>query len=284
MMALLTSPPVLAQRFLPVKGIVNARDLGGYEVQGGLRVKEGLLLRTAHLADATPADLTYLEGLHLGTVVDLRREEEMTGRQDKDVPGAEYVNLPIDATGAISATATEEEKKTFTGRKKFNVKDVIVMAAFNEKAQIVARDMFSNIFTYPDCQRQIAAFLHLVVERGDKPILFHCSQGKDRTGIASALLLAALGADRETIIADFDATNRVYAKDVRKYTRKVRFWGGKEKEIAVVKTFIGANTESFVKGLEMIDETYGSLEAYLTGPMGLSEADLKVLRERYLEK
>ena len=283
-MALLTSSPILAQQFLPVKGIVNARDLGGYEVQGGFRVKEGQLLRTAHLADATPSDLNYLEGLHLGTIVDLRREEEMTGRLDKDVPGAEYVNLPIDATGAISATATEEEKKTFTGRKKFNVKDVIVMAAFNEKAQIVARDMFSNIFTYPDCQRQIAAFLHLVVERGDKPILFHCSQGKDRTGIASALLLAALGADRETIIADFDATNRVYAKDVRKYTRKVRFWGGKEKEIAVVKTFIGANTESFVKGLEMIDETYGSLEAYLTGPMGLSEADLKVLRERYLEK
>ena len=105
--ALLTSSPILAQQFIPVKGIVNARDLGGYEVQDGRRIKSGQLLRTAHLADATPADLNYLTGLSLGTVIDFRKEEEMTGRTDKDVPGAEYVSIPIDASGAVSTTATE---------------------------------------------------------------------------------------------------------------------------------------------------------------------------------
>lgn len=275
--------PAVAQQFLPVKGIVNARDLGGYEVQDGRHVRNGMLLRTAHLADATQSDLDYLAALSLGKVIDFRTEHEKTGRTDREVPGADYVSLPIDASGALSQTATEEERKSFTSRKKFSVKSVIVMAAFNEKAQVVARDMFSTVLTYPDCQRQIAAFLRQVVDGGAEPILFHCSQGKDRTGIASALLLAALGADRETIIADFDATNRVYARDVRKYTRRVKFWGGKEKELAVVKAFIGANTEGFVKGLDQICETYGSLEAYLKGPMGLTDADLQTLRDRYLE-
>lgn len=282
-MSPLTPSTVLAQPFLPVKGIVNARDLGGYEVHDGRHVRSGLLLRAAHLADATPSDLDYLASLPLRKVIDFRTDHEKKGRIDRDVPGAEYVSLPIDASGALSASATEEERKSFTSRKKFSVKSVIVMAAFNEKAQVVARDMISNVLTYPDCQRQIAAFLRLVVDSGDNPILFHCSQGKDRTGIASALLLAALGADRETIIADFDATNRVYARDIRKYTRKVKFWGGKEKELAVVKAFIGANTEGFIQGLRQIDETYGSLESYLKGPMGLTETDLQTLRNRYLE-
>ncbi|MBR5432072.1 MAG: tyrosine-protein phosphatase, partial [Bacteroidales bacterium] len=102
-------------------------------------------------------------------------------------------------------------------------------------------------------------------------------------GIASALLLAALGASRETIVADFDATNKVYEKDVKKYSRRVKLWGGKEQEIAVVKAFLGCNTENFVKALDTIDQRYGSLEAYIKGPLNLTDDDIRVLRERYLE-
>jgi len=266
-----------------MKGIMNARDLGGYEVAGGRHVKSGLLLRAAHLADASASDISYLESLSIGTVVDFRKEDELNGKIDKTIPGATYVSLPIDASGNVSSTATEEEKKKFKGKKKFDVRKIILFAAFNEKAKAIARDLYPTILNYPDCMEQMAAFLRLVVDRGDRPILFHCTQGKDRTGIASALLLAALGADRETIIADFDATNQVYAKDVRKYSRRVRFWGGKDDEVAVVKSFLGANTENFVKALEAIDLKYGSLEAYLKGPMGLSDADIQILKTRYLE-
>lgn len=279
----ISSSAIYAQQFLPVKGIVNARDLGGNEIPGGLRVKMGRLLRTAHLADATSADLSYLNSLSIGVVVDFRKEDEKQGKADKAIPGAEYISLPIDTTGAVSKTATEEEKKKFTRRKKFDVKKLIVMAAFNEKAKAVAQDMYPTLLFYPECQSQMAAFLRLVVDKGDKPILFHCTQGKDRTGIASALLLAALGADRQTIIADFDATNLVYEKDVRKYSRRVKFWGGKEDEVGVVKAFLGANTENFVKALDAIDAQYGSLDAFLQGPMGLTDADIRTLRERYLD-
>ena len=59
--------------------------------------------------------------------------------------------------------------------------------------------------------------------------------------------------DRETIVADFDVTKLVYEKDVRKYSRRVRFRGGKEDEIAVVKAFLGCNTELFVKALDAVD-------------------------------
>jgi len=269
---------------LPFKGILNARDLGGYEVPGGLYVRLGQLLRSAHLADATPADMDYLTSLHIGTVVDFRNEPEKKGKVDQMIPGADYVCIPVDASGAYLAMATEKEKRKLTRHKRFDVRKLIVMAAFNEKARIVAKEMYPTLLFYPDCQKQFAAFLRLVVERGDKPILYHCTQGKDRTGIASALLLAALGVDRQTIIEDFDATNKVYEADVRKYSRRVRFWGGKEEHLATVRSFMGANTENFIKALEAVDREYGSLEGYLKGPMSLSDADLQTLRKRYLSR
>ena len=142
--------------------------------------------------------------------------------------------------------------------------------------------MYPTLLFTPECQEQFARFFRLLLETENGAVLYHCTQGKDRTGVASALLLAALGANRETIVADFDATNRVYEKEVRKYSRRVKFWGGKEEEIAVVKAFMGCNTENFVKALDRIDKQYGSLMAYLKGPIGLSDADIETLRARYL--
>lgn len=277
------SSPVYAQQFLPVKGIVNARDLGGYHVQDGRTVRTGLLLRAAHLADATDADIKYLSGIPVARVIDFRKAEELPGKTDRPVPGAEYLNLPVDASGNAMAQATDEEKKKFTGRKKFDVKKVIVPAAFNDKAKRIAREMYPTLLFEPECQKQFTIFLRLVLNTGSGAVLYHCTQGKDRTGIASALLLAALGADRKTIVADFDATNRVYEKDVSKYTRRVRFWGGKEEETAVVKAFLGANTENFVKALDRIDHEYGSMEEYLERALGFTASDREALKARFLQ-
>lgn len=282
MMALMIPTSVFAQQFLPVKGIVNARDLGGYTMQDGRFVRRGMLLRAAHLADAADTDIRYLEQLPVTAVIDFRKEQEKAGKVDREVPGARYTSLPVDPSGNAMATATEEEKKKFSGQKKFDVKKVIVFAAFNKKAQAVAREMYPTLLFDPDCQQQFARFFRLVLETDHGAVLFHCTQGKDRTGIASALLLAALGADRETIVADFDATNRVYEKDVRKYSRRVKFWGGKEEEVGVVKAFLGCNTENFIKALDRVDQEFGSLQAYLKGPIGLTDADIQTLRERYL--
>lgn len=281
-MTLLTSSTVFAQQFLPVKGIVNARELGGYEVPGGLRVRDAVLIRSAHLAEATDADMQYLAGIPVAAVIDFRKEEEKKGVEDRPVRGARYVSLPIDASGDAARQASDKEKKKYTRGRKFSVKRIILLVSFNKKAQAVARDMYPTLLLHPDCQRQFARFFREVVDTEHGAVLYHCTQGKDRTGIASALLLAALGAERSTIVADFDVTNQVYADDVRKYSRLVKFFGGKEGQLNVVKAFLGASTENFVKALDTIDAQYGSLENYLKGPMGLTDKDLKILRERYL--
>ena len=72
------------------------------------------------------------------------------------------------------------------------------------------------------------------------------------------------------------------ARDVRKYCRRVKLFGGKEEELAVVKAFIGANTANFIKALDLINTGYGSIDAYLRNVLGLNDADFEILRVRYL--
>lgn len=270
-----------AQQFLPVKGIVNARDLGGYTASDGRVIRSGLLIRAASLADATDADLRYLQQIPVAKVIDFRQDFELSGREDRIIDGAEYVRIPINSNGNAM---DDEEALGIKKQKQFNVRKLIMIAAFNKRAQQVARDLYPNMVTLESCQKRFARFLRILVDSSDSgAIFFHCTQGKDRTGLASAYILAALGVDRDTIIADFDATNAVYAKDVKRLSRRVRFWGGREDELSVVQAFIGANTDNFIKTLDLIDSTYGSMEAYLKGPLGLTDQDIETLRNRYLE-
>jgi protein-tyrosine phosphatase len=257
-------------------GIVNARDLGGYKTTDGRMVKPGLLIRGASLATAKDTDLALLSELHAVKVIDFRTDFEKRGKENRPLPGTTYICLPIQPVDS------EDTPKEMTQHKTFDISKLIMMAAFNEKAKAIAREMYPSLVMRPDCQRQFAAFLREVVETQDGAVYFHCTQGKDRTGFASAYLLSALGVDRETVIADFDKTNLVYAKDVRKYCRKVRFLGGKEEELAVVKAFIGANTDNFIKALDLIDAEYGSMDVYLRKVLGLTETDFETLKERYL--
>ena len=264
------------EHFLPVTGIVNARDLGGYTTPDGMMVKSGLLIRGASLATAKDSDLAVLSDLHVVKVIDFRSSFEKKGKENRLLPGAAYIDLPIQPVN------NEEASSLMTKHKSFNLSKLIMIAAFNDKAKTFAREMYPLMVMRPECQRQFAAFLREVVETTNGSVFFHCTQGKDRTGLAAAFLLSALGVDRETVIADFDKTNEVYGRDVRKYCRRVKFFGGKEEEIAVVNSFIGANTDNFIRALDLINTEYGSMDVYLHEVLGLTEADLKTLKERYL--
>ena len=162
------------------KGIVNMRDLSNYIIADSLHIRQGMLFRAAHLADATDDEIQYLATLPTTKIIDFRLEDEKRDRADRVVHGAEYINIPIDASGNVMAQATDEEKKKFGGNKRFDLRKIIVMIAFNDKAKKVAREMYHNLFFNSDCQAQYAHFFRELIATDIGAILYHCTQGKEK--------------------------------------------------------------------------------------------------------
>ena len=259
------------------QGIINARDLGGISV-GGKTIRPGRLLRTAHLSDATDDDIrTLSEEYRLKRIFDFRSVVEAEGQPDRPVPGAEHIFLPTLDLEAEKRSGDAVPEETFLDLPK-HIARLSFMDIFKRKA----RDLYPSLVLSEFSQLQYASFLNLILETPEGAVLWHCSQGKDRTGMGAAYILGALGADRETIVADFDASNTVYRPLVDKLCLEVEALGGGEEEKDVIRAFMGVSVRNFCNTLDLIDREWGSLQSYLTGLLGLTSADFQTLRERYL--
>ena len=143
--------------------------------------------------------------------------------------------------------------------------------------------MYPSLICSEFSQLQYAAFLRLIIEAPeDGGILWHCAQGKDRTGWGAAFLMFALGVDREAIIEDFEQSNEAYRPIVTKLNADVLNRGGGEKEMAVIQAFMGVSTPNFISTLDLIDREFGGMTAYLHEILCLSHDDIQTLRKRYL--
>ena len=260
------------------EGIVNARDLGGIRI-GSKKVRPGLLLRTAHLHDASDRDIARLqEEFHLSRIFDFRSFPESELQPDRQVPGAEYILLPT-----LDTSAEKESGEAIPDETWMDLSKHIVRLSFTQTFQKKARALYPSLILSEFSQLQYATFLNLILETRKGAVLWHCSQGKDRTGIGAALILSALGASRDTIVADFDRSNDIYRPLVEKLCADVEAAGGGETEKEVVRAFMGVSVKNFCHGLDVIEANWGTLTEYMEEQMGIYQEDLDCLRERYLE-
>jgi len=159
---------------------------------------------------------------------------------------------------------------------------ILLKYAFAPKAQAMGRQLYPAIVTDSVAQRYYGTFLRGVL-KAEGGALWHCSQGKDRAGWASAFVLAALGATRAVIVADFDLSNQSYARQVEALSAKVREKGGDEEAVAFIRAMVGVSRENFEATLDLIDQRYGSLADYIEHQLGFTKAEQQQLREKYLK-
>ena len=169
---------------------------------------------------------------------------------------------------------------------------MLMKYAFDPKAQTMARQLYPAIVTDFTAQHYYGEFLRGVLN-AKGGVLWHCSQGKDRAGWASAFLLAALGASRETIVADFDLSNQSYAPAVEAMTDKVKgkerlrvgdgtSGMGSDEAVAFIRAMVSVSRENFEATLNLIDQRYGSLSAYIENQLDFSKEEQQRLRAKYL--
>jgi protein-tyrosine phosphatase len=258
--------------------IVNARDLGGLEGHKGKAIRSGLLLRTAHLHDASDEDIRRLrEEFHLRRIFDFRSLGESQYLPDREVEGATYHSLPT-----IDMRAEQQTGRAIPEEAFLDLESHIVNYSFYPEVQHMARMMYPSLIRSEFSQLQYAAFLRLIVETPEGAVLWHCFQGKDRTGWGAAYILFALGVDRDAIIEDFDRSNLAYQPLVKRLNDQIIARGGGEAEMDVIQAFMGVSTKNFRSTLDLIDREYGGMTNYLHDILLLSHDDIALLRRRYL--
>ena len=259
--------------------IVNARDLGGLTGHEGRELRSGCLLRTAHLHDATDEDVRRLrENYHLRRVFDFRSLGEAEFLPDREIESATHHLLPTIDMSEERLTGQAIPQEAF-----LDLERHIVNYSFYPEVQAMAADMYPSLIRSEYSQLQYAAFLRLIIETPEGAVLWHCFQGKDRTGWGAAFILSALGVDREAIIEDFDRSNDAYRELVQRLDDEIVARGGGEAEMDVVQAFMGVSTKNFRRTLELIDREFGGMTNYLHEILCLSHDDIQLLRKRYLE-
>ncbi len=259
-------PPASATPQL--QGAPNFRDLGGYQTGDGRRVKPGLLFRSDQLDRLTDADLAAMEGLRLAYVVDLRTESERAREPDRLPRGARHIILDVsaDADGSLGGDMRKAQAAIAAGR------GVELLEAAN-------RDFVS----LPSAQAAYRALFALVADPATGPLVYHCTAGKDRTGWASAVLLSILGVPRERIFYDYLASNTYLAQKNAGILASLKA-SGAPIDPANLEPVLGVRRAYLDSAFAEVDRVYGSMDAYVRKGLGLSDAQIDMIRRKYLER
>ncbi len=237
-----------------LEGASNVRDLGGYRTRDGRLVRRGRLFRSAALAGLTEADLATMEALGIRMVCDLRGVEER-GRAPTRLTRPKAVTLPIEPTvgaGLRDILATKEA----TGE---------ALYAVLERAY-VAYALSSTT--------QYRGLLDRILDDEGLPLLFHCSAGKDRTGFGAALILMALGVPWDDVVADFQATNRLWRRDTVPSA---------DLPESIRESLLTADPNLLEAAFAAATREYGSFDAYLARALELTPAARTRLHDLLLE-
>ena len=250
----------------------NARQLGGYII-GDKQIKKDLLLRTARLSALSAEDsLLLAEKYRVQCIYDFRSAGEIQTAPDV-IPGNSR-HLPLSIS--FSDNNGQADYKVESDAQMIQM---LLENAEHPKIQAMCEVMYDMIFFEERSQEVYRRFFVdlLTLDPNDGAVLWHCTQGKDRAGCASAMLLAALGADRDLIMADFTLSKHYYDPHTAKIPTAT------EAQQKAISTLISANPAIFEATLDKVEARYGSLERYLTECIGVTPEMMETLREKFLE-
>ncbi|AFR22831.1 tyrosine-protein phosphatase [Lactobacillus helveticus] len=256
---------------LPLERVRNPRDLGGYIGDHGRRVKMYRLLRTGKISNITLHDQQFLLDYGLTKIIDLRSPLECHNMPDSKIPGVEHINLSISTDDN-----TQGGKKDLA--KTFEIYRHDQYAGFKMMC-----DRYRSHVLKEHAQNSIHKILEVLANTEDGAVLYHCSEGKDRTGIVTVVVLYLLGVDMETIRQDYLYSNYML-NDYRAVRDKKMQEEGENLCFRANMRILGSVSDAFLDtALIAIEKDFGGIDNYLEEKIGVTPELRDKLRELYLE-
>lgn len=265
-------------------GLSNTRDLGGYTTLEGRNIKNKKLIRSGTLMKATANDIKILlEDYHLKTVIDFRIETEVSQCPDPPMQGVTFIRNPILQDKLLGITHESERNGAEPQEK--NPMDILLdyQELLGQDVEGTIAKLYESLVSDEYAIGQYKNFFDCLLNHEDGAVLWHCTAGKDRVGTGTALLLSALGVERNVIIEDYMKTNDYLKAENDTLLKKAEAVGlaaGLMDGIAV----LGGVSERYISTVfRSMEKQYGTVDEYLQQVMDLNKDKIAQLKRLYLE-
>ena len=253
------------ERLPPLEGAFNLRDLGGYATADGRHVRRGMLYRSGTMALLTEADERHLTELGIATVCDLRRPGERAAQPTRwcEPAGVHYWSRDYSETSGVLSEVIHHNEPTPTAMRA------------------------AMLQLYREIPADHAPSYRVMFERllgGHVPLLFNCAAGKDRTGVAAALILHILGVPHATIVEDYLLTN-IHA-DFSRFQgegRQSAMMQLASRSPEIVAPLFAADADYLQIMFDTLDRDHGGVDAYLADTLGVGDDARASLRAMLLD-
>lgn len=260
-----------------LNSIKNARELGGYTTTDGRRIRNGVLLRTAMLCGISDEDIRQLTNVYrLAHIIDFRMDMETAQAKDPAIEGAQYHHLNVIDMSSLPAS---DDAQSDT-----NVPDLVQSVELSEKIGAFDGRMYVGFLENQTGKKAYAEFFRILLSADpDRAVLWHCTSGKDRTGLAAMLLLSALGVDEETVVEDYMLTNTYNAKRIEETRELLKAQGYDDAFIGKAILVLDAISERVMRtAIAYLKKNYGSVVGYICGGLKINQEEINSLKEKYL--
>lgn len=254
---------------IPFSKLVNTRDLGGMPAENGKTIRPQAFLRAASLYQLVPSDGEKLvRDYHVAYDIDLRIKKELDRQPDTPLDGVEYRHYQL----------REDVMENFSRKRGETIGKMIARMP-------TMGDLYINMVSKKNSLEALRNIFRLFFDEvvpGEKAALFHCSEGKDRTGIVAALLEDLVGVPRDLILEDYILSNAAFDKRNRRYYRGTRLIMKKDTADSF-RDMYHANTVMLENMFTYIESRYGSTAGFFREALGFSQAEIDAFKKKILQ-
>jgi len=248
--------------------LINFRDLSDYQTKDGRHIKPHKLLRSASLFKLSNHDVQLLHNEYdLNHIIDLRAPIEIAEKPNTPIPQTTYHHLDLYSDGISGASTFTEHQRSLAG--KVNVIDEM-------------HNSYKRITDSPYSHTGMRQLFQILLNNNNGSVLWHCSSGKDRTGVPTAILLHILGMTKETINHDYMLSNIARKEANDHVAAEMKQQGDDEQTIADTIQTLTVRQEYLDYTFKLMEDKYGGIDSYIENTLHLNQADRMKLQHMYL--